>query len=52
MTADEVIAELENTFPQSSLVCHEQQPLSFEYRVRWAKWRIEQRVQESEQNKQ
>jgi hypothetical protein len=47
MTADDVITELENTFPQSSLVCHEQQPLSFEYRVKWAKWRIQQRAQEA-----
>jgi hypothetical protein len=47
MTADEVITELENTFRESDLVCHEQQPLAFEYRVKWAKWRIQQRAQEA-----
>lgn len=47
MTADDVIAQLENTFRENDLVCHEQQPVSFQYRVKWAKWRIQQREQEA-----
>ena len=47
MTADDVIIELEKIFLDRDLCCHEQQPLSFQYRVNWAKWRLLQREQET-----
>ena len=52
MTVEDVINELQNTFSESDLCCHEQQPLSFEYRVRWAHWRLEQRAQAAQDAEQ